>query len=111
LPPHEPTAKPAPEPAAKPTPSAPREEPESLLRIAEDITTQSWRVATFLCRLLAAALLPVRLHELPHVMAAYLGHIAHRREKKRPTAIATFLKQATAMARAGPAPAAAAGIA
>lgn len=96
-----PAATPTPAPAAKWPPPATSEEHERLLRIVEDITAESWRVATLLVRTLAAALLPVRFRELPHVIAAYLGHIAHRHEKKRATAIATFLKRVMVATRAG----------
>jgi hypothetical protein len=37
-----------------------------------------------------AALLPVRLHDLPNLVGPFLDHIGHRNETKRPKQIELF---------------------
>lgn len=40
-----------------------------------------------------AALLPARLHDLPDIVGAFVEHIGHRNEKKRPKQTEIFRAQ------------------
>ena len=46
-----------------------------------------WRVMTLVYQSIHAALLPVRLHDLPVFIGVFLDHIGHRNEKRRPKQI------------------------
>ena len=43
-----------------------------------------WRVMDLVYQTIHAALLPVRLHDLPKFIGVFLEHIGRRNEKKRP---------------------------
>jgi hypothetical protein len=48
---------------------------------------------TLVYQAIHAALLPITLHELPHVLDVFLEHIERRNEKTRPKQTELFLKQ------------------
>ncbi len=51
-----------------------------------------------------AALLPVRLYDLPNAIGAYVAHIGRRNEQKRPKQTACFQAQLQALALVAPPP-------
>ena len=48
---------------------------------------------TLVYQTIHAALLPVRLHDVPNFLGVFLDHIAHRKEKKRPKQTELFRAQ------------------
>jgi hypothetical protein len=44
-----------------------------------------------------AALLPVRLHDLPKFIGLFVEHVGHRQEKKRPKQTEVFREQLQAL--------------
>ena len=55
---------------------------------------------TLVYQTIHAALLPVRLHDVPKFIGAFLDHLGHRNERKRPKQTALF----RAKLQAAPAP-------
>jgi hypothetical protein len=52
-----------------------------------------WRVMVLVYQAIHAALLPLRLHDLPNVIDVFVEHIGHRNEKKRPKQTELFRAQ------------------
>src|SRR5262245_29887265 len=60
---------------------------EKLRHLIGRIAVEMWRVVDLLEQALRAALLPVRLRDLPVFIDVFLEHIGRRNEKKRPKQI------------------------
>ena len=64
-----------------------------------------WRVMDLVYQAIRAALLPVRMRDLPRFLDVFLMHVGRRNEKKRPKQIERFVAQLQPSAGPGGPPA------
>ena len=71
----------------------PNETREKLRRVSGRIVVEMWRVMVVVYQLIHAALVPMRLRDLPRFIDVFLEHVGRRNEKKRPKQTERFLPQ------------------
>jgi hypothetical protein len=95
----------SPPPSAPPSWTPPPQETlEKLSRPCGRVIAELRRVMTHVYQAIHAALLPVRLHDLPRFIDVFLEHVGRRNEKKRPKQTERFLGRLDSTPSAPPPP-------